>query len=158
MVSNIEDAIRDLRVAGLSERRIAAELGVTRHRVRTALAGFTITAPRQGETWVETVGLALEGAKYRPHDEEQLPAAELAYDIAQFLDAHDADGNDGRQLMVNLRQVIGGVREGINPLTRIHARRAQALMATLDGRDWNAFYEPRDAEGNAPPAPRIGQA
>jgi transcriptional regulator with XRE-family HTH domain len=125
----MDERIRELRLAGWSERRIAAELGVTRHRVRAALHDFRPPVLAQGATWVDEVGLALTGARYRPGDEEQMPLAELAYDAAEWLDARGEEHSNARPLAGSLRYVIEGVCSGPNPLVRVHARRARRLMA-----------------------------
>lgn len=126
----MDDKIRELHIAGLSERRIAAQLGITRHRVRTALEGFRPPAPSQGDSWFDSVGLALSRAKFREGDDEQMPLAELAYDVAEWLDKHD-DGS--RDVVVSLQSIVGGVIDGSNPLVRIHARRATRLMDDWKG-------------------------
>jgi len=128
----VKDRIRELRLAGWSERRIAAQLGVTRHHVRTALEGFRPPAPAHGATWNDGVGLALARAKYREADDEQLPLAEFAYDIADWLDAHTEHQDAGR-VAGSLQYIVDGVVNGSNGLTRIHARRARRLIAALSG-------------------------
>jgi transcriptional regulator with XRE-family HTH domain len=124
----MDDRIRELRRAGWSERRIAAELGVTRHRVRTALAGFRAPAPIRAATWVEEVELHIDRARLREDDPEQIDLGEVALDVAEWLDAHDDDKSWTAEHLANsLRLVIKGVREGSDPLVRIHARRTFRL-------------------------------
>jgi transcriptional regulator with XRE-family HTH domain len=124
----MDDRIRELRRAGWSERRIAAALGVTRHRVRTALAGFRPPTPIRGATWVEEVELHIDRARLRKDDPEQLDLGDLALDVAEWLDAHDDDESwIADQLANSLRLVIKGVAEGSDPLVRIHARRTFGL-------------------------------
>jgi hypothetical protein len=126
----MDDRIRELGRAGWSERRIAGELGVTRHRARTALAGFRAPAPIHGATWVEEVELHIDRARLRKDDPEQIDLGDLALDVAERLDAHDDDADFvGRQLGISLRQIVGGVVAESNPLVRIHARLARKLLA-----------------------------
>jgi transcriptional regulator with XRE-family HTH domain len=124
----MDDRIRELRRAGWSERRIAADLGVTRHRVRAALAGFRAPAAISGATWVEEVELHIDRARLRKGDTEQLDLGDLALYVAEWLDAHDDDQSwIAQQLANSLRLVIKGVAEGSDPLVRIHARRTFGL-------------------------------
>jgi len=123
----MDDRIRELRRAGWSERRIAAKLGVTRHRVRTALDGLRANTPAVGEAWFEDVASRLAGAKYREYDDVQLPLTELAYDVAEWLDAHDDESSTAEHLVNSPRLVIKGVNEGSDPLVRIHVRRTFRL-------------------------------
>jgi hypothetical protein len=130
----MQDQIRELRLGGWSERRIAAELGITRHRVRTALEGFRPPAPVSGATWVDVVDVQLDRARYRQGDDAQLALAELAYDVAEWLDARwehykewEGQVHDLRQLAGSLRYTVQGITEGSNPLVRLHARRTFRL-------------------------------
>jgi hypothetical protein len=140
-----DDRIRELRLGGHSERRIAAELGITRHRVRTVLEGFRPPAPIRGDTWVEEVELMFKRAKLRSGDDEQFVLYNIAFDTAEWLDANEGDERrDARQLAVALRYVVEGVVGGSNPLVRLHARRARRRLARLEGRDPSA--EPIEPE------------
>lgn len=124
----MDDKIREYARAGWSERRIAAELGVTRHRVRTTLQGFRPPSPIPGDSWVEEVELHIDRARLRKDDAEQLDLGELALDVAAWLDAHDDDKSAvAEQLANSLRLVIKGVAQGSDPLVRIHARRTFRL-------------------------------
>lgn len=124
----MNDRIRALRLDGWSERRIAAELGITRHRVRTALHDFRAPTPVRGLTWAEEVGFALDRARYRDGDDEQLALAELAYDVAEWLDEQEDESRDAERVGGSLRHIVEGVVSGSNPLVRIHAGRACRLM------------------------------
>ncbi len=126
----MDDKIRAHRRAGWSERRIAAELGITRHRVRTALTGFSPATPIQANTWVDGVELLIDRAKLREGDEEQMELGMLALDVAEWLDANEDPSGKARQLAASLRYIAEGVAES-TPLVRIHARLARRL---LDGR------------------------
>jgi hypothetical protein len=126
----VNDRIRELRLAGWSERRIGAELGVTRHRVRVALEKFVPPTAIGGGTWNDRVGLQIDRAKYREGDDEQLALAELAYDVAEWLDArweHDREPEaqvyNVQATAVSLDCIVRGIAGGSNPLVRIHARR-----------------------------------
>lgn len=135
-----DDQIIDLWLSGASERRVAAVLGVTRHRVRTAVAMYQPQTQPRGASWVEDVELAIARSTRRKGDEEQLVLGALALDIAEHLDGH---GDDAR-LACSLGYVLEGVIRRSTPLTRVHARRARRLLATLAGRDWRK--EPIEAE------------
>lgn len=139
------DRIRELRLAGYSERKISAELGITRHRVRTALEGFVPPTHVRGETWVEEVELTFKRAKLRKGDNEQFVLYDIAFDVAEWLDAHEGDRRrDARQIAVALRYVVEGVVSGSDSLVRLHARRARKRLARLEGRDPSA--EPIEPE------------
>lgn len=121
----MNDKIRELRLAGWSERRIATELGVTRYRGRTALARFQAPAA-VGATRFAAVELAVSRAGYREGDDEQLSIAELAFGVAEWLDAQPEPTWDTPRLEGSLQYIVDGVMSGVNPLTRIHARRVLA--------------------------------
>src|SRR5437868_1476445 len=106
----MNDKIRELRSAGWSERRIAAELGITRHRVRTALEGFAPPTPVRGATWVDVVDLHIDRATGRRDDEEQLALAELAYDLAEWLDERWDDDKDWEWQVSDVRKAAGSLR------------------------------------------------
>lgn len=125
----MNERIRELRRAGWSERRIASELGITRHCVRTALHRFQQPTPIQRETWTDEVELHIARARLRKDDFEQIELGHLAFDAADWLDARDDDGWNARQLGISLRYAVQGVVDGSNPLVRIHAGRARRLMA-----------------------------
>lgn len=134
------ERIRELHAAGMSERQVAATLRVTRHQVRRAIADYS-PMPTLGATWVETCSLALDHARHRPSDPSQLELAELAYDIAEFLDGHGHDvapfgvlEGDARRLAGSLNHVIEGVRDGSNPLVAIHVKRAKRFMSEIEAR------------------------
>jgi hypothetical protein len=131
----VDDKIRELRLAGWSERRIAAKLGITRHRVRTVLGGFRPPVPVRGDTWTEEVELHISRARLRNDDDEQIELGALAFDIAEWLDAHTDESGDASQLAVSLRYVVQGVVSAANPLVRIHARLARALLVRVAGRE-----------------------
>lgn len=161
-MNEVHERIRRLRQEGLSERQIASALGVTRHKVRTTLEGYAPRTPIRGATWVEDVELHFKGAVWRPTDEadaaERLVLGEIAYDVAEWLDAHEGDNSaDAQAVVVSLRHVVRGAAEGSNPLVRLHARRARRRLARLEGRDYHAApIEPEIAEavdGLRPPAP-----
>jgi hypothetical protein len=124
----VDEKIRALRLTGWSERRIAAKLGITRHRVRVALEGFRPSTPIRGASWSEWLVAVIASAKYRKADAEQLPLAELAYDTAEWLDKNDDGSFDARQVAGSLYYVVEGVLSGSDPLVLLHARRARRLM------------------------------
>ncbi len=126
----MDDKIRDYTRAGWSERRIAAALGIMRHRVRRALQDFREPTPIGGDTWVEEVELHIDRARLRQDDPEQIDLGEVALDVAEWLDARDDDKSwIAEQLAISLRLVIKGVAQGSDPLVRIHARRTFRLRA-----------------------------
>jgi hypothetical protein len=142
-----DEQIRDLRLDGFSERQIAAELGITRHRVRTVLEDFSPPVRAAGgATWVENVELALARARFRGGETaraEQIALGELAFHVAEWLDANglDADGNGvygADQIAVSLRNIVEGCVQGSSPLVRLHARCALRRIATAEGRDFRA--------------------
>lgn len=129
----MDDKIRELHRAGWSERRIATALGITRHRVRTALGGFLPAMPVHADSWFDEVELLLGRAKLRKSDEEQMELGVLALDVAEWLDDHSERRFDARQLAVSLSHLVEGVVHDSNPLVRIHARLARRLMDDSKG-------------------------
>jgi hypothetical protein len=143
----MNERIHELKTQGWSERKIASELGITRHRVRAELATGLITGPSwtrsaTATAWVEQM---LGRARRREGDELQMALCEVALDVADWLDSHD---DDPERLELCLRYIVKGVVNGVSPLVLIHARRARRLMAVAAGQDWKkAPVEPeiRDA-------------